>query len=270
MVSPFLGSKVWSNIMLEETIISKAIIESYLNELLASVESDVIIAGAGPSGLCAGYHLAKKGYRTVLFERALKLGGGMPGGGMMFNKIVVQDAARKILDEFDIRYKEYGSGYFIASSLEATAALTDKAIKAGAKIFNLMTIEDVIMRENVVAGVVINWSSVEMAKLHVDPVSFKSKIVIDATGHPSEIVRIVEQKSGGTLLTSSGKIEGEKSMWAEVAENFTVENTKEAYPGLFVCGMAANAVFGGPRMGPIFGGMLLSGKKAAELVLTKI
>ena len=256
--------------MIEETIISKAIIESYLNELLDSVESDVIIGGAGPSGLCAGYYLAKNGYKTLLFDRALKLGGGMPGGGMMFNKIVVQDAARKILDEFGIRYTEYGTGYYVANSLEATAALTDKAIKAGAKIFNLITIEDVIVRKDVVAGVVINWSSAEMAKLHIDPISFKSKTVIDATGHPSEIAHIVEQKSGGALLTPSGKIEGEKSMWADVAEHFTIENTKEAYPGLFVCGMAATAVFGGPRMGPIFGGMLLSGKKVAELVMAKI
>ena len=31
--------------------------------------------------------------------------------------------------------------------------------------------------------------------------------------------------------------------------------------------MAANAVFGSPRMGAIFGGMLLSGKKAAEETL---
>jgi ribulose 1,5-bisphosphate synthetase/thiazole synthase len=31
--------------------------------------------------------------------------------------------------------------------------------------------------------------------------------------------------------------------------------------------MAANAVFGGPRMGAIFGGMLLSGKKIAELAI---
>jgi thiamine thiazole synthase len=43
----------------------------------------------------------------------------------------------------------------------------------------------------------------------------------------------------------------------------------EAYPGLWVAGMAVCATFGGPRMGPIFGGMLLSGKRVAELILEK-
>lgn len=255
--------------MLKESVISRAIIESYLKELLDSVESDVIIGGAGPSGLCAGYYLAKKGHKTILFERGLKLGGGMPGGGIMFNKIVVQEEGRSILDEFEINYQEYETGYYIASSLEATASLTDKAIKAGLRIFNLLSIEDVIVREEKVCGVVINWSSVEMARLHIDPVSFEANVVIDATGHPSEITHIIERKSG-KLLTPSGKIEGEKSMWAEVAEQLTISNTKEVYPNLYVCGMAANAVFGGPRMGPIFGGMLLSGKKLADIVIEKL
>ncbi len=49
------------------------------------------------------------------------------------------------------------------------------------------------------------------------------------------------------------------------AETKVVKNTKEIYPGLVTCGMASASVFGTPRMGPIFGGMLLSGKKAAEL-----
>ena len=256
--------------MIEETVISKAIIESYLKDLLDSIESDVIIGGAGPSGLCAGYYLAKNGYKTILFEKGLKLGGGMPGGGIMFNKIVVQDEGKEIFDEFGINYKKYQTGYFVANSLEATACLTDKALKAGLKIFNLITIEDVMIRKEYIIGVVINWSSVEIAKLHIDPVTFKSKIVIDATGHPSEITHIVEKKSGGKLFTPSGKIEGEKSMWAEVAERLTLENTKEVYTNLYVCGMAANAVFGGPRMGPIFGGMLLSGKKVAEIVIKKL
>jgi thiazole biosynthesis enzyme len=256
--------------MIEETVISKAIIESYLKELLDSVESDVIIGGAGPSGLCAGYYLAKNRHKTILFERALKLGGGMPGGGIMFNKIVVQDEGKSILEEFRINYQEYKPGYYVADSLEATACLTDKALKAGLKIFNLITVEDVIVQDGRVGGVVINWSSVEMAKLHIDPLSFKSNLVIDATGHPCEITHLVETKSGGKLLTSSGKIEGEKSMWADVAERLILENTKEVFPNLYVCGMAANAVFGGPRMGPIFGGMLLSGKKVAELAMKKI
>jgi len=34
--------------------------------------------------------------------------------------------------------------------------------------------------------------------------------------------------------------------------------------------MSANATFGSYRMGPIFGGMLLSGKKVAELIAKKI
>ena len=59
-------------------------------------------------------------------------------------------------------------------------------------------------------------------------------------------------------------------MWAEVAERSTLDNTREAFPGVFVAGMAANATFGSYRMGPIFGGMLLSGKKAAELILERL
>jgi thiamine thiazole synthase len=34
--------------------------------------------------------------------------------------------------------------------------------------------------------------------------------------------------------------------------------------------MGANAVYGSPRMGPVFGGMLLSGKKAAEEIIVRL
>ena len=76
---------------------------------------------------------------------------------------------------------------------------------------------------------------------------------------------------GVKLDTPTGGILGEKSMDAEMGEMHTVENTRECFPGLFVSGMAANAVYGGYRMGgPVFGGMLLSGKKAAVSILEKI
>ena len=55
-------------------------------------------------------------------------------------------------------------------------------------------------------------------------------------------------------------------MWSEVGEKGTIENTKEVYPGFYVAGMAATATFGINRMGAIFGGMLLSGVKVANLI----
>ncbi len=88
---------------------------------------------------------------------------------MMFNTIVVQEEAKGILDELDIRTREYEKGYYTADSVEASAAICLKAVQAGAKIFNLMSIEDVMVRENDrISGLVLNWSAVNFAKLHVD------------------------------------------------------------------------------------------------------
>jgi len=255
---------------LDEIKISKAIIESYKDKLIDALDVDVAIVGGGPSGLCCGYYLAKAGKKVVMFERKLSLGGGMWGGGVMFNEIVVQDKAKRILDEFTIRAKPYDKGYYVADSIEAVSTLCSKAVKAGMKIFNLISAEDVMIRQKHICGLVLNWTAVEMANLHVDPISMKAKFVIDATGHAAEVVRIVERKSGIRLNTKTGKVIGERSMWADVAEDTIVSNSKEVCPGLYVCGMCANAVYGAPRMGPIFGGMLLSGQKVAADLLKRL
>jgi len=256
--------------VIDEKIVTKAIIESYTEKLLNSLELDVAVCGAGPSGLVAAYYLAKNGLKTAVFERKLSIGGGMWGGGMMFNEIVVQREGKAILDELNIKTKKYNEDYYLADAIEAVCGISVQALKAGAKIFNLVSVEDLVVRKRKVTGIVINWTAVEMANLHVDPLTIFAKCVIDATGHPIEVVRVLERKMNVKLLTPTGRIEGEKSMWAEVAETKTLENTKEVYPGLYVAGMSANATFGSYRMGPIFGGMILSGRKVAELIAKKI
>ena len=124
---------------MDEIIISKAITESYTKELLEFMDVDVAIVGAGPSGLVASYYLAKTGVKTVLYERKLSVGGGMWGGGMMFNRIVFQAEAKEILDEFGVRAKEYQKDYYIADSLEAVSSFCSQTLKAGTRIFNLNT-----------------------------------------------------------------------------------------------------------------------------------
>ncbi|RLE04414.1 MAG: ribose 1,5-bisphosphate isomerase [Candidatus Aminicenantes bacterium] len=256
--------------MLDDIVISRAITEEYFREFLDSLESEVIIVGAGPAGLCAAYHLARSGLKVVVFERTLRPGGGVPGGGMMFNKIVVQEDSRPLLEDLGVGLKRYEANYYVASALELLGCLLVRSIKAGVRLFNCISVEDVLIYDKKVAGVVINWSAAQLAGLHVDPLTARSAFVVDATGHAAEVAEIVSRKSGGKLFTSTGKIIGEKPMWAEVGEKVLLDNTKEVYPHLYVCGMAANAVFGGPRMGPIFGGMLLSGQKVANLIINRL
>lgn len=251
---------------MDEVIISRAITETFMKEFMESMEVDVAVVGAGPSGLLAAHHLAKSGLKTVVFERQLRIGGGMPGGGMMFNRVVLQKEGKEILDEFGVRTKLYKRGYYTADALEAISSLCVGAIRSGAKIFNLMTVEDLMIRgDKRVSGLVLQWTAVNMAKMHVDPLTVRAKVVIDATGHDSDVCHILVRKTGPKLKTATGAVVGEKSMWAEKGEADLVKNTIEVYPGLIVAGMAANAVLGSPRMGAIFGGMLISGKSAAEL-----
>lgn len=250
-----------------EQIVSAGIVDSYFKKLKENLSVDVAIVGGGPSGLVASYYLAKKGLKVALYERKLAPGGGMWGGAMMFNEIVVQKEALHILDEFSIAYKHYEKEYYTLDSVHATSALIFHATQAGAKIFNCTSIEDVVFQDNKVCGIVLNWTPVHRENMHVDPLVIMAKAVIDGTGHECEIARTLERKNNIKLNTETGKVMGERSLSVDEAERTTVENTKEIFPGLYVSGMASNGVSGGFRMGPIFGGMLMSGKKVAELII---
>jgi thiamine thiazole synthase len=253
--------------MLNEVTISRAIIDTYFQKLTSALTLDVAIVGGGPSGLTAGYYLARAGRNVALFEKKLSIGGGVWGGGMMFNEIVVQEEGKTILDELGLVSRVYEPGYYTMDSVQTASTLVYKSMAAGLKIFNLVSVEDVVLKNERVAGLVINWGPVSALNRHIDPLSLHASFVVDATGHDAGVTRILIEKMGVTLNTSTGGMVGEKSMIAEKGERQTVENTREVYPGLFVSGMAANAVCGGYRMGPVFGGMLLSGKKAAEKIM---
>jgi thiamine thiazole synthase len=249
-----------------EQLVSAGIIDSYFNKLKESLNVDVAIVGGGPSGLVAAYYLAKMGKKVSLYERKLAPGGGMWGGAMMFNEIIVQRDALPILDELKVSYKPYQNEYFTMDSVHATAALIYQATLAGATLFNCISIEDVVFKDDKVSGLVINWAPVHREHLHVDPLIILAQAVIDSTGHDCEVARTLERKNNIRLFTETGSVMGERSLSVDEAERATIENTKEIYPGLYVCGMASNGVSGSYRMGPIFGSMILSGQKVAQLI----
>jgi thiamine thiazole synthase len=253
-----------------EQVISRTILRRYLEKLESSLDLDVAVVGAGPSGLICAHDLAGAGRRVAIFERMLKPGGGIWGGAMLFNEIVFEADMTMILDEFGIRHSAADNGLVSTDAVEVASALIYRTVQAGVSIFNCVTVEDVVFKHDRVAGLVINWSPIEEQRLQVDPMVVVSRAVVDASGHGAEITTRVARKAKIRLATETGDVLGERPMWVEQGERATVEGSGMVYRGLYVSGMAANAVHGGFRMGPIFGGMLRSGRKVARLILEEL
>src|SRR3989304_155207 len=219
-----------------EKEITRAIVDEFSKEFLDYVTSDVIVVGGGPSGLVAAKDIAKKKYKVLLVERMNYLGGGFWIGGYLMNKVTVRDPGQKVLDEIEVA--------------------------------NMTMFDALVLRENGrVAGVVVNWTPISNMPKEItclDPIALEAKLVIDATGHDAYLVsRLAKQGLYNNLA-------GQGSMWVEKPEDALVEYAGEVAPGLIACGMAVNTTYGLPRMGPTFGGMLLSGKKAAEVAIRRL
>lgn len=253
--------------VINETQITSLIVSNFARDFLADVKLDVAVVGAGPSGITAARLLAAEGYQVAVFERHLHVGGGMWGGGMLFPRIVIQEEGKAILEEVRVNLRPAGDGYYVVDSVETVTKCTAAALDAGARVWVGMSVEDVMIDEQQrVCGVVLNWRAVELAQLHVDPLAVGARVVIDATGHDCDVLRTIQRKIPGARLdTPTGQVMGESSMNAAQAEAGIVELTKEVYPGVIAAGMAANAAAGAPRMGAIFGGMFLSGQRAAQV-----
>lgn len=180
------------------------------------------------------------------------------------NKVTVRSPAHDVLDELGIPYTEPSRDLYVADGPHACSKLMASACDAGVKFANMTVFEDIILRKKGwVAGVVINWTPVQALPREitcVDPIALETKVVVDATGHDACVAKKLEER--GLLKTA-----GYGAMWVERSEDLVVEHTGQVHPGLIVAGMAVSTVYGLPRMGPTFGAMLLSGKKAADVVL---
>lgn len=249
-----------------EKDITRAIVSEFAKQFSEYVESDCLIIGGGPSGLMAGKILVESGRRVLIIERNNYLGGGFWLGGYLMNKVTFRQPAQEILSELGVKYDEVKKGLFVADGPYATSKLIAAACDAGIKFAQMTVFDDLVLHNERVCGAVVNWTPIQALPREitcVDPIALETKVVIDATGHDACCVKKLEER--GLIKTK-----GFGAMYVEESEDLVVEHTSEVYPGLVVCGMAVATTYGLPRMGPTFGAMLLSGKKAAEMIVSSI
>ncbi len=282
----------------DEPAVTRAISDEWTAEFRESIESDVLIVGGGPSGAIAAKELAERGVDTVVLEENNYLGGGFWQGGYLMNKVTFRDPSQHILDELGIRYRSVESedGLYVASAPHATAATAAAAGEAGAAILTMTQFTDVVVRDDYrVTGAVINWSPVDSLPNNppIDPVPITADLVIDASGHDAVVASKLSQRGAlelpldtpttDTTLESDGDEHDEVtrrlpghdatshgSMWINESEDAIVEHTGLVHDGLVVTGMAVGTTYGLPRMGPTFGAMLVSGKRAARVALDEL
>lgn len=79
--------------------------------------------------------------------------------------------------------------------------------------------------------------------------------------------------AGVKRLAKLGMVSNVKAMGAldmNAAEDTVVDRTREIVPGMVICGMEVAELDGCPRMGPTFGAMFMSGRKAAHVALNSL
>jgi len=257
-------AKIFANV--NEKEITRTIASMFNETMMEYTDSDAIIIGAGPAGLTAGRELGKMGIKTLIIEQNNYLGGGYWVGGYMMNPVTVRAPAQKVWDELGIPYRKITEGLYATWGPHACSKLIAAACDAGVRFLQLTKFDDLVLKNKRVCGIVVNWMPVSALPRNitcVDPVALESKIVIDASGHDSVAVKRLMDR--GYM-----KWKGMDPLWVEGSEDAVVNYTGEVFPGLIATGMSVTETHGLPRMGPTFGSMLLSGKKAAEVAIGKL
>ncbi|KAL1932629.1 hypothetical protein VTP01DRAFT_8307 [Rhizomucor pusillus] len=254
---------------IRESEVNREMTSRYMTDMLDYAETDVVVVGCGSANLSCAWELSKDpNIKVAIVEQNVAPGGGCWLGGQLFSAMVVRKPAHKFLDDVGVPYDEKENYVVVKHAALFTSTILSKLLaRPNVKLFNATAVEDLIVKEGKVSGVVTNWALVSLnhdTQSCMDPNVIEAKVVVSGCGHDGPF-----GASGIKRLRSIGLIKDEKQMLAldmNRAEDAIVNYTREAAPGMVVTGMELAELDGAPRMGPTFGAMLISGQKAAYVV----
>ncbi len=179
---------------------------------------------------------------------------------------VFRREAIEILKEHGL-VEEYSSGDILVMDLytlmiKAVARCLERKVK----LLLPANFRDVLytreLRNYVVQGVVVEIGNFTTC--------IRSRAIVDTTENALVVETALRSVPYLEVPTPDGTVIGLRGYWVEEASRAMIANTRKVLPGIVVCGLAANAVFGSPK--PVFDmtSVVLSARKAAQLVRNEL
>ncbi|CAO3645099.1 unnamed protein product [Cunninghamella echinulata] len=236
---------------IRESEVNREMTSRYMTDMLDYAETDVIIVGCGSAGLSCAWELTKDPkIKVAIIEQNVSPGGGCWLGGQLFSAMVVRKPAHEFLKDVGVPFDEKENYVVVKHAALFTSTIMSKLLaRPNVKLFNATAVEDLIVKDRKVCGVVTNWALVTMnhdTQSCMDPNVMECKVVVSGCGHDGPM-----GASGVKRLESIGLVERLKGMHCldmNAAEGDIVKYTREVTPGMVVCGMEVSELDGAPRM----------------------
>ena len=173
---------------IKESIVAREMTRRYMTDMITHADTDVVIVGAGSAGLSCAYELSKDPSVSIaIVEQSVSPGGGAWLGGQLFSAMVVRKPAHRFLDELGVAYDEAEDYVVIKHAALFTSTIMSRLLaRPNVKLFNAVAVEDLIVKQGRVGGVVTNWALVSMnhdTQSCMDPNVMEAKVVVSSCGH---------------------------------------------------------------------------------------
>ena len=185
----------------------------YSSEIPVKASFDVLVAGAGPAGLCAAVAAARQGSRVAVVERYGVVGGNLTAGfvGPILGSVGPGTMRDELVELLGVPGNDWIGETGNAHDVErAKLVLAEWVAAAGVEVYLQCAVYDVLKEGNRVTGLVIASNEGRFA--------LTGKVVVDATGDA-----VVSTLAGAEI--GKGREDG---LMQPVTLEFTVDGVDES------------------------------------------